>query len=140
MKHYLQTVEEVFSEVNSTENGLSAAEAEKRLEANGKNKLAEGKKVSTLARFFDQMKDPMIIILLVAAVISAVTEVIEAGHFVAPTDSIIILVVVLINAVLGVIQESKAEKAVGDSKKCQRLQQKLCVTARWKPSRARTLL
>ena len=82
MKHYLQTVEEVFSEVNSTENGLSAAEAEKRLEANGKNKLAEGKKVSTLARFFDQMKDPMIIILLVAAVISAVTEVIEAGHFV----------------------------------------------------------
>lgn len=112
MKHYLQTVEEVFSEVNSTENGLSAAEAEKRLEANGKNKLAEGKKVSTLARFFDQMKDPMIIILLVAAVISAVTEVIEAGHFVAPTDSIIILVVVLINAVLGVIQESKAEKAV----------------------------
>ncbi|MGN1161178.1 MAG: cation-translocating P-type ATPase, partial [Candidatus Fimenecus sp.] len=108
----LQTVDEVFSEVNSTENGLSAAEAEKRLEANGKNKLAEGKKVSTLARFFDQMKDPMIIILLVAAVISAVTEVIEAGHFVAPTDSIIILVVVLINAVLGVIQENKAEKAV----------------------------
>ena len=64
------------------------------------------------SRFIDQLKDPMIIILLIAAVISAVTEMIEAGGFVTPTDSIIILVVVLINAVLGVLQESKAEKAV----------------------------
>ncbi|MBR5203375.1 MAG: cation-translocating P-type ATPase, partial [Clostridia bacterium] len=95
--------------------GLSSAEAEKRLQENGKNKLAEAKKVSMFSRFIDQLKDPMIIILLVAAVISAVTEFIEhdpsAGMYV-PTDSIIILVVVLINAVLGVLQESKAEKAV----------------------------
>lgn len=115
MKHYLHSVDEVFEAVNSTPEGLSSAEAEKRLAQNGKNKLAEAKKVSMFSRFIDQLKDPMIIILLVAAVISAVTEFIEhdpsTGVYV-PTDSIIILVVVLINAVLGVIQESKAEKAV----------------------------
>ncbi|MBE6804150.1 MAG: cation-translocating P-type ATPase, partial [Ruminococcaceae bacterium] len=115
MKHYLHSVDEVFEAVNSTPEGLSSTEAEKRLAQNGKNKLAEAKKVSMFSRFIDQLKDPMIIILLVAAVISAVTEFIEhdpsTGMYV-PTDSIIILVVVLINAVLGVIQESKAEKAV----------------------------
>ena len=115
MKHYLHEVADVFAEVKSSENGLTTAEAEKRLEANGKNKLAEAKKQSMLSRFIDQLKDPMIIILLIAAVISAVTEFIEhdpaAGMYV-PTDAIIILVVVLINAVLGVLQESKAEKAV----------------------------
>ena len=112
MKHYLEPAEAVFKEVDSTELGLTSAEAAARLEKNGKNKLAEAKKDSTLKKFFDQMKDPMIIILLVAAVISAATEMIEAGGFVPPTDSIIILVVVLINASLGVIQENKAEKAV----------------------------
>ena len=115
MKHYLHSVDEVFEAVNSSAEGISSAEAEKRLAENGKNKLAEAKKVSMFSRFIDQLKDPMIIILLVAAVISAVTEFIEhdpsTGMYV-PTDSIIILVVVLINAVLGVIQESKAEKAV----------------------------
>ena len=112
MKHYLETVEAVFKEVQSSEAGLTSQEAAARLERNGKNKLAEAKKESMITRFFNQMKDPMIIILLVAAVISAVTEIVEAGHFVTPTDSIIILAVVLINAILGVVQESKAEKAV----------------------------
>ncbi len=112
MKHYLHEVSDVFAEVKSSEQGLTSAEAEKRLQENGKNKLAEAKKVSMFSRFIDQLKDPMIIILLVAAVISAATEMIEAGKFVTPTDSIIILVVVLINAILGVVQESKAEKAV----------------------------
>ena len=115
MKHYLHTAEEVFSEVKSSAEGLTSAEAEKRLEANGKNKLAEAKKKSALQRFGDQLKDPMIIILIIAAAISAVTEYIEAsaaGHSFFPTDTIIILAVVIINAVLGVMQESKAEKAV----------------------------
>ena len=71
MKHYLHEVSEVFAEVKSTENGLTSAEAQKRLEENGKNKLAEAKKASMLSRFIDQLKDPMIIILLVAAVIFA---------------------------------------------------------------------
>ena len=115
MKHYLHEVNDVFVEVKSSEAGLTTAEAEKRLQENGKNKLAEAKKASMLSRFIDQLKDPMIIILLVAAVISAVTEFIEhdpASGMYVPTDSIIILVVVLINAILGVVQESKAEKAV----------------------------
>ena len=115
MKHYLHEVNDVFAEVKSSAEGLTSAEVEKRLQENGKNKLAEAKKASMLSRFIDQLKDPMIIILLVAAVISAVTEFIEhdpASGMYVPTDSIIILVVVLINAVLGVIQESKAEKAV----------------------------
>jgi len=112
MKHYLESAEAVFQDVQSSPAGLTSQEAAARLERNGKNKLAEAKKDSMLTRFFNQMKDPMIIILLVAAVISAVTEMVEARQFVVPTDSIIILAVVLINAVLGVIQESKAEKAV----------------------------
>lgn len=112
MKYYLESTEAVFNEMNTTENGLSSAEAAARLEKNGKNKLAEAKKDSTIKKFFEQMKDPMIIVLLVAAVISAATEIFEAGHFVPPTDAIIILVVVIINAVLGVVQENKAEKAV----------------------------
>ena len=108
-------MEEVFADVKSTENGLSEAEAQKRLQENGKNKLAEAKKDSIVKKFFDQMKDPMIIILIIAAAISAVTEYIEAsaaGHSFFPTDTLIILAVVIINAVLGVMQESKAEKAV----------------------------
>ncbi len=115
MKHYLHTADEVFAEVQSTEAGLTTAEAQARLEKNGKNKLAEAKKKSVLSRFADQLKDPMIIILIIAAAISAVTEYIEAsaaGHSFFPTDTIIILAVVIINAVLGVMQESKAEKAV----------------------------
>ena len=115
MKYYLQTADEVFKNVESSENGLSAGTAEKRLEQNGKNKLKEAEKVSLLSRFFDQLKDPMIIILIVAAAISAVTgffEAKEAGTAFVPTDTIIIMVVVLINAVLGVIQESKAEAAI----------------------------
>ncbi len=112
MKYYLESMQSVFDDVKSSENGLSSQEAAKRLEQNGKNKLAEAKKDSVIKRFFDQMKDPMIVILLVAAVVSAVTDITEAGHFTPPTDACIILVVVIINAVLGVVQESKAEKAV----------------------------
>ncbi len=115
MKHYLENVEAVFTDVQSSPQGLTAAEAESRLQKNGKNKLAEAKKDSVIKKFFDQMKDPMIIILIIAAAISAVTEYIEAtgaGHSFFPTDTCIILAVVLINALLGVIQENKAEKAV----------------------------
>ena len=115
MKYYLENIENVFEEVQSTPQGLSSAEAQKRAEKYGKNKLAEAKKDSIFKKFFDQMKDPMIIILIIAAAISAVTEYIEAsgaGHSFFPTDTLIILAVVIINAVLGVMQESKAEKAV----------------------------
>ncbi len=109
MKFYTDEKGAVLQEVASTERGLSAAEAEKRLEANGKNKLKAAKKDSLIKRFFMQMADPMILILLAAAAISAVTSVYEGE---APTDVFIILFVVIVNAVLGVYQESKAEKAI----------------------------
>ena len=115
MKYYLSTVEEVFSEVGSTADGITEKQAAERLEKNGKNKLQEAKKISVFARFMAQLKDPMIIILIVAAVISAITgffEAKEAGTSFIPTDTIIILAVVLINAILGVVQESKAEAAI----------------------------
>ena len=109
MKHYCADAEQVLKEVASTESGLSPAEAARRLDASGKNKLAEGKKDSLLKRFIDQLMDPMILILLAAAAISGVLAVVEGESF---TDVIIILAVVIVNAVLGVYQESKAEKAI----------------------------
>ncbi len=116
MKHYLTEKNEVINELNtSAENGLSQSEADKRLEENGKNKLIEGKKESLLHRFLKQLAEPMTIILLVAAAISAGVEIyngISSGHMGFPSDVVIILAVVLINAVLGVFQESKAEKAI----------------------------
>ena len=109
MKEYLKTADEVLESTASSDAGLSAAEAASRLERNGKNKLAEGKSESLIHRFFKQLAEPMTIILLVAAVISAVMAGIE-GEF--PSDVIIIMAVVIINAVLGVVQESKAEAAI----------------------------
>ena len=110
MKAYCEDKESVLNALGASQkDGLTTAEAEKRLAENGKNKLAEGKKKSLVHRFLEQLADPMIIILIVAAAISGVLAVIEQEF---PTDVIIILAVVLINAVLGVFQESKAEKAI----------------------------
>lgn len=111
MKEYLKNVSQVYDEVKSGDNGLSSSEASARLEKNGKNKLAEGKKESLIHRFLKQLADPMIIILIVAAVISAVTAAV-GGDGEGYADVIIIMFVVIINAVLGVYQESKAEKAI----------------------------
>ncbi len=116
MKEYLKAKAEVLDELSSSQDGLSVAEADKRLEQNGKNKLIEGKKESLIHRFLKQLAEPMTIILLVAAAISAGVEIYEGmqpGHsFGFPTDVVIIMAVVLINAILGVFQESKAEKAI----------------------------
>ena len=115
MKHYIENSTTVIDELKTSKDGLASAEAEKRLLENGKNKLAEGKKESMIHRFFKQLAEPMTIILLVAAAISAFMEIYEGianNHFGFPTDVVIILAVVLINAVLGVLQESKAEKAL----------------------------
>ncbi len=109
MQYYLKSVDETVSEVRSHVDGLSKDEAQRRLEANGKNKLKEAEKESLLKRFFMQMADPMIIILIAAALISGVTSYYSNEGF---TDVIIILAVVIINAILGVYQENKAEKAI----------------------------
>ena len=115
MKHYLNSADDVIKAVDGNPNGLSSSEAEKRLAENGKNKLIEAKKESMLHRFLQQLCEPMTIILLVAAAISAGVEIYEgihSGHMGFPSDVVIILAVVLINAILGVFQESKAEKAI----------------------------
>lgn len=115
MKFYNNSKEEVLSNLGSNENGLSSFEARLRLDKNGKNKLAEGKKESLIKRFFKQLTEPMTIILIVAAAISAGVEIyngLNSSHWEFPVDVIIILAVVLINAILGVLQESKAEKAI----------------------------
>ena len=110
MKHFFKDSDEVLKELNTTVDGLTSDEALKREEKYGKNKLQEAKKTSMIKRFFQQLADPMIIILIVAAAISAITATIEGGEGYA--DVIIIMVVVLINAILGVVQESKAEAAI----------------------------
>ena len=109
MKEYLSSVAEVLKEKQSTESGLANVQVEERQRLYGANKLVEGKKTSLFTRFMQQLADPMIIILIVAAAISGVTAVYAGESF---ADVIIILIVVLINAVLGVVQESKAEKAI----------------------------
>ena len=109
MKFYCETQEEVLKELKTSKTGLSENEAGKRLEENGKNRLEAAKGKSLIRRFLEQLSDPMILILLAAAAVSGVLAVVENESF---ADVIIILAVVIINAVLGVYQESKAEKAI----------------------------
>ncbi len=109
-KRYTQTAQEVLQDLGVSASGLSTEEAQKRLSKYGPNKLATAEKPSLLQRFLEQLKDPMLIILLVAAGVSALTGVLSAeGEW---AEVIIILAVVLLNAVLGVFQESKAEAAI----------------------------
>ena len=109
VKPYLEEKEAVLAEAGSSMEGLSDEEAAARLNRDGPNRLKEGKKESLLRKFLGELKDPMTIVLIIAAVVSAVTA-LYAGE--SLTDAIIILVVVLINACLGVYQESKAEAAI----------------------------
>ena len=109
MKEYLSSCEEVLAEQKSSPEGLASDEAGLRLSKYGKNELEKGKKDSIVKRFLKELSDPMIIILIVAAVISGITAFYEGESF---ADVIIIMAVVIINAVLGVFQESKAEAAI----------------------------
>ena len=105
---YTQTEEQVLSSVQSTKEGLTSAQAKARLEKYGPNALQAGEKTTLLQKFINQFKDFMIIVLLAAAVISFFAH--EGAP--DPTDAIVILAVVILNAIVGVIQESKAEEAI----------------------------
>lgn len=109
MKEYLESAEDVLKELKSNENGLSEKEAEARLLKDGKNKLDEPPKDGIIKKFFTSLLDPMIIMLLAAAGISLVTSIISHESF---ADVIIILVVVIMNTILGIFQENKAENAI----------------------------
>ena len=109
-KSYTQSVQEVLQDLGVGPEGLSTEQAKQRLEQYGPNKLKEAPKPTLLQRFLTQLKDPMLIILMIAAGVSAVTGMVSGENEWA--DVIIILAVVLLNAILGVIQESKAEAAI----------------------------
>ena len=136
MRYYCEKTETALSELSTTSEGLSSEEAVRRLEANGKNRLADAPGKSLIRRFLEQLADPMIIILLVAALISGILAVVENESF---ADVIIILAVVIVNAVLGVYQENKAEKAFEALRRCRRQPLKSCATARSALSAARSL-
>ncbi|GFH40413.1 cation-translocating P-type ATPase [Lactococcus insecticola] len=106
-KFYTQSSDEVLSSLSTTKKGLTTSDAQARLEKYGKNELDAGEKKSLLAKFLEQFKDLMIIILIIAAILSVVTS---GGKDIS--DAIIIMAVVIINAVFGVYQEGKAEAAI----------------------------
>ena len=108
-KFYKMKAEEIFSELNTDINGLSSEEAKIRAEKYGKNELVSGKKVSNIVKFLLQLKDVFMILLLVAAGISF-----TIGSY---SDGAIMLLIVIINAVIGFMQEFKAEKIVESLKK-----------------------
>ncbi|MBE6975378.1 MAG: cation-translocating P-type ATPase, partial [Ruminococcaceae bacterium] len=121
-KTYTQSVDEVLQDLGVGPEGLTTQQAQERLTKYGPNKLKEAEKPTWLQRFMAQLKDPMLIILMIAAVVSAATTVLDFMQLPEPRDFGhlaeglvevgIILVVVLLNAILGVIQESKAEAAI----------------------------
>lgn len=113
---HTMNIREVQNNLKTNENiGLTEKEALKREKEYGKNKLDETKKRSIILRFLDQFKDFMIIILIIAAVISAIISYVENTH--EYMDSVIIIAIVVFNAIMGLIQESKAEKSLEALKK-----------------------
>ncbi|MGN0684946.1 MAG: cation-translocating P-type ATPase [Gemmiger sp.] len=106
---YTQPVDDLLRQLDTSENGLTAEQAAERLQKYGPNALRAAPKPTLVQRFLGQLKDPMLLILLAAAAVSGVTNYL-AGEDFAEAD--IILIVVLLNAVLGVFQESKAEEAI----------------------------
>ena len=116
MSYYLKSKEEVLKEVESSPEGLTTQQANERVEKYGKNKLEEPPKKTFIQKFFSSLVDPMIIMLLVAATISTFTTIYQnvvnnANESYA--DLFIILFVVVVNTILSVIQEDKAEEAIG---------------------------
>ena len=114
-KFYLESNEDVLKSLETSENGLSSIEAEKRLLENGKNKLEETQKESLFKKFINSISDPMIIMLVVAAVVQAIVNVLQMnGEFKIAdfADVFVILTVVIINTIMSLVQESKAEGAM----------------------------
>jgi HAD ATPase, P-type, family IC len=112
--YYNKKVEKLYKELNTSISGLTEEEASKRLEEYGENKLAERKKKSNFIIFLNQFNDLMIILLIFASVFSAVISYIQKESY---ADSIIILIIVVINATLSFIEEKKADKAIEELNK-----------------------
>ena len=111
---YNKSIEELYEELDSSRSGLTNEEAIKRLETNGENKLDKVKKKSNIALFLGQFNDFMIILLIFASIFSAGLSYIRHESY---FDSIIIIIIVLINAILSFIQEKKADVAISELNK-----------------------
>ena len=107
MKFYLEEINKVLENFNSTPSGLTSKEATNRIGTYGKNELAKEKKESIIKKFINQLADPMTLVLLAAAGVSIGVSIYSGESFI---DVFIILFVVFANSILGVYQESKAEK------------------------------
>ena len=117
MKYYNEEIKDIFKELNTSKEGLTSVEAKNRQEKNGKNKLEEKKSTSFFQKLIKEIINPMNIVLIVTAIISSITTIYEmsqsgGGSILDFVDVFIIIFVVLVNAILGVLQESKAEKSL----------------------------
>ncbi|MFC1728284.1 calcium-transporting P-type ATPase, PMR1-type [Nanoarchaeota archaeon] len=109
MEYFAEDSKDVLKELKSSEKGLTTQEAEKRLKIVGPNEIKEGKRISPLKIFIDQFKSPIVFILVAAIVISLIV-----GEYI---DSVVVGVILLLNAILGFVQEYKAEKSIEALKK-----------------------
>ena len=126
-----KSADEVLAALSATEEGLSSAEAEKRAAEYGKNALKEAKKKSLIVKFLEQFKDVMIIVLIVAAIVSAVIALVQ-GEYSELIDAGVILLIVILNAVIGVIQENKAENAMEALKNMNKAFSKVLRDGEWR--------
>ena len=116
MNFHSMKIEDIYKNLKTNEDGLSIKEVNDRLNTDGKNVIKHVKKKSDIVKFFDQFKNLMIIILIIAAICSCIISFINKESF---TDGIIILAIVILNAVLGFIQEKRADKSIESLKKMQ---------------------
>ncbi len=116
MRYYNENIEQVLKELKTTKEGLDIKEAQKRLEKDGLNILKENKKESKFKKFLEEFKDLMIIVLLIVALFSFILAIVKDESFI---DSIVILAIVIMNAILGFLQELKADKAIDALNKSQ---------------------
>lgn len=112
--YYNLSVEEIEKEFNTNKEGLSDQEYDLRIEKYGFNELTEKKKESILVKFIEQFKDMMVLVLIIASIISGI---IDLSHGEGLTNTMIILAIVIVNAIIGVIQEVRAEKSLEALKK-----------------------
>lgn len=121
---YIKSLDELFKKFNSDTAWLTNKEASKRLLENWRNALIETKRKSFLARFFDQMRDTMIIVLIIAAFVSAWVNIYE-WHYSELFESALILLIVILNAIVWLTQESKAHEALESLKKLNKPESKV---------------
>ena len=116
MEYYNMDIETLYEDFESSSNGITNEEAHKRISKYGHNKIEEAKKTSRFIKFVSEFKDIMIIILIIASIFSFILAMVEGN---SPIDSIVIIVVVVLNAILGFFEEIKADKAIDALKKMQ---------------------